>query len=239
MNGVVPARCPPSGSRATADGLRIGGLTPWTSIDFPGRLAAVVFCQGCPWRCGYCHNPQLLPRKGPATVSWHEVHGFLQKRRGLLDAVVFSGGEPTMQPALLDAMEQVRELGFATGLHTGGMFPDRIGELLPRLDWIGLDIKAPWHRLDELTRSARSAARVKSSLDRVLASGVPHECRTTWHPALFPFEELCLLADQLAGLGVSQWALQQCRIGSAGWALSDSELSALSSKFPDFILRRL
>lgn len=226
-------------ARASAEDLRIGGLTRWTSIDFPGRLAAVVFCQGCPWRCGYCHNPGLLAANGPAPITWDFVLGFLRKRRGLLDAVVFSGGEPTMQPALCGAIEQARDMGFATGLHTAGMYPERIGELLPRLDWVGLDIKAPWQRVDELTRCAHAASRAQSTLDQVLASGVPHECRTTWHPALFPFQELCLLADQLAGLGVKQWAVQQCRTDRAAWSFSDNELKLLASRFSHFVLRTL
>ena len=76
--------------------LRIGGITPLTSIDFPGRLAAVLYGQGCPWRCGYCHNPELLDATTPAAVPWPEVLAFLKSRQGLLDGVVFSGGEPTL-----------------------------------------------------------------------------------------------------------------------------------------------
>ncbi|MBI3069525.1 MAG: 4Fe-4S cluster-binding domain-containing protein, partial [Betaproteobacteria bacterium] len=83
------------GSAAGArERLRVGGLVPLTTTDYPGRLAAVVFCQGCPWRCGYCHNPHLLPARRTAPIAWHAVRDFLERRRGLLDAVVFSGGEP-------------------------------------------------------------------------------------------------------------------------------------------------
>ena len=87
--------------------LRVGGLTRLSASDYPGKLAAVVFCQGCAWRCSYCHNRGLLPfRKSPfpGEIAWAEVLAFLEKRRGLLDAVVFSGGEPTMQPGLAAAM---------------------------------------------------------------------------------------------------------------------------------------
>lgn len=94
--------------------LIIGGLTPFTTIDFPGKLAAVIFCQGCPWRCGYCHNRHLLDAGQPGTVPWHEVIRFLEQRRGLLDAVVFSGGEPTLQTRLPDAVAAVRRMGFLT-----------------------------------------------------------------------------------------------------------------------------
>ena len=83
--------------------LRIGGFTPFTTTDYPGQLAAVVFCQGCPWRCAYCHNPHLLPVEGPESHAWPDLLRFLASRRGLLDAVVFSGGEPTLQGGLADA----------------------------------------------------------------------------------------------------------------------------------------
>jgi pyruvate formate lyase activating enzyme len=217
----------------------VGGLTPLTSIDFPGRLAAVLFCQGCPWRCGYCHNPDLLDPAVPAAVPWAQVWSFLKRRRGLLDGVVFSGGEPTLQAALPDALREVRSLGFETALHTGGMYPERLATALPQLDWVGLDIKGPWRRMDAITGAQGSAARLLASLKHVLASGVGHECRTTWHPGLFGADELLALADELAMLGVRHWALQECRVpGRAHHALAPELAQALSARFEQFTLRR-
>ncbi|MDP3708375.1 MAG: anaerobic ribonucleoside-triphosphate reductase activating protein, partial [Polaromonas sp.] len=160
------------GIDVSAERLRIGGLTPLTSIDFPGRLAAVLFCQGCPWRCGYCHNPELLDATVPGTLAWSRVLAFLQRRRGLLDGVVFSGGEPTLQAALSAALPEVRAMGFETALHTGGMYPERLAALLPQLDWIGLDIKGPLHCHDGITATPGSGPRVRQSLRYLLASGV-------------------------------------------------------------------
>ncbi|WP_119964021.1 anaerobic ribonucleoside-triphosphate reductase activating protein [Simplicispira lacusdiani] len=190
--------------------LRIGGLTPLTSIDFPGRLAAVVFCQGCPWRCGYCHNPELLDATTPGTLDWDEVLAFLQRRQGLLDGVVFSGGEPLLQSGLPEALDAVRALDYATALHTGGMYPERLATLLPRLDWVGLDIKGPWDRIDALTASRASGPRVQAALAHLLASGVAHECRTTWHPGLFGLNELFALGHDLTARGVRHWVVQAC-----------------------------
>ena len=214
--------------------LRIGGLTRWTSIDFPGRLAAVVFLQGCPWRCSYCHNPELLDPAQDARVPWTEVRSFLAARRGLLDGVVFSGGEPTLQAGLSDALAEVRAMGFQTALHTGGMYPERIAALLPLLDWIGLDIKGPWERIDGITASRGSAARVQASLAHVLASGVDYECRTTWDSALFDLGELTRLAADLAQRGVRRWALQRCRPVQAGAPPSAAELRKLGTRFEHF-----
>ncbi len=117
--------------------LRVGGVQRFTSIDYPGALAAVVFVQGCPWRCVYCHNPQLQSRQVPQPApapAWPDLLAWLGCRRGLLDAVVFSGGEPTADPALPQAVDEVRALGFRVGLHTAGMLPRRLRTLLPRLD---------------------------------------------------------------------------------------------------------
>lgn len=201
-----------------AEALRIGGLTPLTTIDFPGRLAAVVFCQGCPWRCGYCHNTELLDAGAPPAHAWADVERWLHARRGLLDGVVFSGGEPTLQAALPDALARVRSLGFATGLHTAGMYPERLAAALPLLDWVGLDIKAPVHRYDAITRTPGSGAKAWESLRRVLASGMAHECRTTWHAGLYGEDDLQALGDALAAEGVRHWALQACRMeGAPAW----------------------
>jgi pyruvate formate lyase activating enzyme len=229
---------PNASEHAGAARLRVGGLQRWTSIDFPGRLAAVVFCQGCPWRCSYCQNPELLDARAAPGLAWEEVLAFLRGRQGLLDGVVFSGGEPTLQAALPAAIDEVRALGFEVALHTGGMYPQRLAEVLPRLDWVGLDIKAPWHRLDTVTASRGSAARVMDSLLQVLMSGVAFECRTTWSPELFPLHELHTLTEELAGLGVQRWCLQQCRGGTlpqaAPWR---GDLALFRARFPEFEFR--
>ncbi|PKO61543.1 MAG: anaerobic ribonucleoside-triphosphate reductase activating protein, partial [Betaproteobacteria bacterium HGW-Betaproteobacteria-17] len=139
--------------------LHVGGLTPLSTTDWPGMLAAVVFCQGCPWRCGYCHNPDLIPARGDHEIPWEDVLAFLRRRRGLLDGVVFSGGEPTAQAGLLDAMREVRELGFKIGLHTGGMYPQRLAAVLPLVDWVGLDVKAPFADYPRVTSVTGSGER--------------------------------------------------------------------------------
>jgi len=132
-------------------------------------------------------------------------------RRGLLDAVVFSGGEPTAHAALGEAMRAVRERGFAIGLHTGGAYPRRLAEVLPLVDWIGFDAKAPSERYAAVTGVAGSDAAARESLRLVLGSGVAHEIRTTVHPSLVPDDALLRLADELAALGVRHWVLQPFR----------------------------
>ena len=191
--------------------MQIGGLTPLTSNDFPGCLSAVIFCQGCPWNCGYCHNPQLNPRHGESQLDWSAVMRFLRRRQGLLDAVVFSGGEPTLQTGLKQAMTEVRELGFKVGLHTGGAYPSRLGELLPLSSWVGMDIKSGFSDYDKVTDTPSSGERARESAQMLLASGVPYEFRTTVHPLYHTSASLLELAEELQQLGAKHYVLQEFR----------------------------
>ncbi len=201
-----------------ADALRIGGVQAFTTIDYPGAFAAVVFLQGCAWRCVYCHNPHLQSRQAAAGAPrWAGLREWLATRRGLLDAVVFSGGEPTLDPALPAAMAALRELGFKVGLHTAGMAPRRLRALLPRVDWVGLDVKAP---LDDaalyqrITGVRGAAAAVRLSLAALQEAGVAFECRTTVEPSLLPPTAVRAVGHQLAAAGVVRHVLQPCRATS-------------------------
>ncbi|HZM33714.1 MAG TPA: anaerobic ribonucleoside-triphosphate reductase activating protein [Burkholderiales bacterium] len=163
--------------------LRVGGLTPFSTIDYPGKLAAVVFCQGCAWRCTYCHNPHLLPFHKDNLLPWKEVLSFLRTRRGMLDAVVFSGGEPTLQHALKAAIEAVKAMGYAIGLHTAGIAPRRLAQVLPLLDWVAMDLKASFDEHERITRTPGSARRARESLELIAASGIPCRFHTVYGDA--------------------------------------------------------
>jgi pyruvate formate lyase activating enzyme len=197
-------------ARSGAPRLRVGGLLPLTTIDYPGELAAVVFCQGCPWRCRYCQNGSLIGSAAESPIPWPEVMAFLERRRGLLDAVVFSGGEPTLQSGLPAAMRAVRGLGFKVGLHTAGPYPSRLAAILPLLDWVALDIKALPADYGAITGVAGSGARAWESLRVLQAAGVDLEVRTTALPGWGP-DDLRRLAAALARAGVSHYAVQACR----------------------------
>jgi len=189
--------------------LSIGGLVPFSTVDYPGALAAVVFCQGCPWSCSYCQNPHLQPIL-PAR-EWVDVRDELRLRRGLLEAVVFSGGEPLMQPDLGRALADIRRMGFRAGLHTGGCDPVHLEALLPHLDWVGLDIKAPRHLYPDITGSPGSGEQAWKSLALLQSRRVSHEVRTTWHPDLLEETALSELALALAKAQVQRWDIQVFR----------------------------
>ena len=190
--------------------LVVGGVTPFSTIDYPGELSAVVFCQGCPWRCGYCQNGHLLRRRALEPVPWDDVLNFLEQRRGLLGGVVFSGGEPTLQRGLAEAIHQIRALGFKVGLHTAGAYPRRLADLLVCLDWVALDIKAPLALYDSVTGIPGSGARAWQSAGSVIASGINHEFRTTVHPDILPPAALRQIVRELRALGAKRYRLQRC-----------------------------
>ena len=227
--------------------LKVGGVTPFSATDYPGKLAAVVFVQGCPWRCGYCHNPHLQPRSSDTLTPWADVLALLRRRVGLVDAVVFSGGEACMDPALARAMREVRALGFDIGLHTACIYAQRLKEVLPLVDWVGFDIKAAFSDYRQITGVAGRGDPARACLDAILASGVAHECRTTIHPALLPDEALLDLAEMLANKGVTDYVLQQ--FSTAGCANdrlvkttlpgypAPATLAHIAAMFPRFTFR--
>lgn len=226
--------------------LRVAGLTPLSTTDFPSQLAAVVFVQGCAWRCRYCHNLEIQSRLPEPAISWRSVLDFLDRRQGLLDAVVFCGGEPTVDRYLGNAIANVRQRGFKIGLHTAGIYPERLRVLLPMINWVGFDVKASFADYAQITRVQNSGDRAQASLNYLLASGIEYEVRTTQHPALLSSEKLKSLAVFLRAQGIEKFALQEFRSqGCMDEQLDkrppqvDSEtIDYLTRLFPAFILRR-
>lgn len=222
---------------AGAEDLCIAGLVPLSTVDWPGRLVATVFLQGCPWECVYCHNPELIPARSPGQIPWRRVEDLAARRRGLLDGVVLSGGEPTRQAGVIDAARRLRAGGLAVGLHTAGAYPGRLTTLLAELDWVGLDIKATPAGYAGVTGVAASGERAWVSLEAVLAAGVDHEVRTTVVPGAD--EEAWETARRVRAAGARHYALQQARAEGTraltdahppGW---DERFEALAARVAD------
>ena len=195
-----------------AHDLRIGGFEPFSLCDWPGKIVATLFLQGCPWRCPYCHNPALIDASAETGYRFADILEFLETRRGLLDGVVFSGGEPTLQKALVPAMTTVREMGFCVGLHSAGPYPGRLKHALPHADWIGLDIKASRRDYDRMTDAPKSGERAFRSLEHVLSSGIDYEIRTTVHPELLTAADLAELEADLSRFGIDAHKIQTFRM---------------------------
>ena len=196
---------------ARAQDLQIAGVTALSTCDWPGKLVATVFLQGCPLACAYCHNPALRDPRTPGLIGWHDVLDLLGRRRGLLDGVVFSGGEPTRQRGLATAMREVHAAGFGVGLHTAGAYPHRFAQVLPLCDWVGLDIKAPEHLYEAVTGRPAGAAKALECLRAALASRVVLQVRTTVDPTVMLPHDVVRLTAALQALGVREHVLQEVR----------------------------
>ncbi len=229
--------------------LVIGGVQPLSTVDFPGKIAAVVFTQGCPWRCPYCYNVYLQEAKPDTNVVWGKFMEFLEKRKMLLNAVVFSGGEPLLQDALEKAVHEVNRIGYAVGVHTNGIRPDFLEKLMPKIDWVGLDIKAPFEteKYKKASGGIDALADVLKSLDVLIKSGKPFECRTTCDPRILDIEDIKKIADSLKEKGVKSYHLQKYRpIPGDNTSESDCNkffgdenlISYLKQSFPDFSIRQ-
>jgi pyruvate formate lyase activating enzyme len=167
--------------------MKIGGYVPCSLSDYPGRLAAVVFTQGCNWRCPWCHNPALVyPERFTAPLAEETVFARLAARRAKLDGVVVTGGEPTLQPDLAAFLGRVKALGFLVKLDTNGSRPRIVRELLSAglLDFVAMDVKAPWPRYAEAAGAAVEAETLAETIALVRGSGVEHQLRTTRWPGL-------------------------------------------------------
>jgi pyruvate formate lyase activating enzyme len=199
----------------SADDLVIGGVEPFSTVDWPGRLAATVFLQGCPWRCTYCHNPALQDPRAAPVIAWSSVRGHLEARRGRLDGVVFSGGEPTRQAALVEAMDEVRALGMGVGLHSAGCYPARLAAVLDHVDWLGLDIKALPERYDIVTGIGTAGEKAWAALDVALAWGGELEVRITVDPTVHSRWHILTMLDQLEARGAPRPVLQEARATGA------------------------
>lgn len=189
--------------------IQIGGYVPFTTIDYPGKLAAVLFLRGCPLRCAYCSNRHLLD-VGSGEYDPAKVLDLLRNRVGKLEAIVFSGGEALMQgDAVLDYMRAVKALGFSVGLHTNGFYPEMLRRAAEIVDWVGLDFKTTRDKYKELVGNDVAYERMLESLDSWLGTGRGLEVRITCDPRFITKSALSEIADILAARGVQNIAIQK------------------------------
>ena len=154
-------------------------------LDYPGKISCVVFTQGCPWRCWYCQNAELLPKiKG--IVDENEIFEFLKTRIGLVDGVVICGGEPTIQPDLEEFITKIKELGFPVKLDTNGTNPGVIKSLIDKklIDYVAMDFKTPLDKYDEVAKTHVDVEAIKKSIQILKENKIDYEFRTTAIPTL-------------------------------------------------------
>lgn len=190
--------------------LLVGGVVSLSTVDYPDYISLVIFLQGCGWRCKYCHNQHLQPIELSHSLPWEDILELLRSRRGFVDAVVFSGGEPLIQEALPDAIMEVKNMGFMIGLHTAGAVPEMLAKVAPMTDWIGFDVKNDFKDYELITGVPNSGKTALESLKLLVALNVNFEVRITMYKTL----EISVIVDllkELSSMGVKTVALQKCR----------------------------
>lgn len=190
--------------------LLVGGVVSLSTVDYPDYIASVIFLQGCGWHCKYCHNRHLQPIALSHSLPWEDILELLKSRRGFVDAVVFSGGEPLIQEALPDAITEVKNMGFLIGLHTAGAVPEMLAKVAPMTDWIGFDVKNDFKDYELITGVPNSGKTALESLKLLVALNVNFEVRITMYESLDTSVIVDLLKE-LSSIGVKTVALQKCR----------------------------
>ena len=214
--------------------MRICGLQKLSMVDYPARLAATVFTGGCDLRCPFCHNAPLVTRASEApALSEEEMLAFLKHRRGLLDGVVLSGGEPLLQPDAADFLAKVRDLGFAVKLDTNGCHPAALAEILERglADYVAMDIKNCREKYPQTVGiPGFDLAPVEESARLLRTSGVDFEFRTTVVRELHTPADMAAIGRWLEGS--PRYFLQKFvdsgdLVGSGCHPMEDGEMRAL------------
>jgi pyruvate formate lyase activating enzyme len=197
----------------------LAGLQKTTLIDFPGKVACTVFTRGCNLRCPYCHNPELVScdSDGDDLPAESDFFPFLESRRGLLDGVCITGGEPVIQPDLVDFAAKIRESGFLVKLDTNGTRPQTLKALLEEglLDFVAMDVKTSLEGYARDLGYAKKAGRIAESIAIIKESGVEYEFRTTVVPDLVGENELFAIGRMIARGGPAwRYVLQNFRPGN-------------------------
>ena len=195
------------------DIMKINGLQKNSFVDYPGKISAVLFTPGCNMDCFYCHNRLLLDSSYEKIITSDEVLSFLQSRKGFLDGVVVSGGEPTLQKGLLPFLRSVKSLGYPIKLDTNGTNPDVVENLLDKglLDYIAMDFKAPLQKYKEICRTEVDLGNILRSVDLLINSGIDYEFRTTLAQGL-DLGDIMEIAKEISG--AKCYVLQRCRNAS-------------------------
>lgn len=223
--------------------MRLGGIQKLTLLDYPGLVACTVFTLGCNMRCPFCHNSLLVTKADEAEVyPEEEFFKFLTKRRGVLDGVCITGGEPLIHADAGEFIAKIKAMGYKVKLDTNGSFPDRLEEILKsgNVDYVAMDIKnSPEKYADTVGIPGFDVSKIKRSIEVIRASGIDHEFRTTVVSPLHTAESIAGAAEMIKG--EEKYFLQNFvdsgdLINGEGMsALTGEELNEALAKAKDFI----
>ncbi|HKL16886.1 MAG TPA: anaerobic ribonucleoside-triphosphate reductase activating protein [Patescibacteria group bacterium] len=191
--------------------ISIGGLQKNSLLDYPGLVSCIIFTNGCNFKCGFCHNKSLLLAEERREIKQEKIFNFLRKRQGLIEAVVVTGGEPTIYKSLPDFLKKIKDLGYLIKLDTNGTNPDMIKELIKKdlLDFIAMDIKASFENYSKAAGVDNcNVEDIKKSVE-IIKNFKNYEFRTTVVPGIIDKQEIKKIGDIVKG--AKKHALQQFR----------------------------
>lgn len=196
----------------------IGGLEKLTLLDYPEHLAAIIFTQGCNFRCHYCYNPLLvLPqntgadnenKKDSHLIAEEDLFNFLKERFGRLEGVVITGGEPTLHPDLPDFIRKIKDMGYMVKLDSNGTNPEMLKKLIDEklIDYIAMDIKAPFEYYEKAVNVQTDFKKLQESANIIMSCGLPYEFRTTVVPGILDEDDFYKMGENIRG--AKKWYLQ-------------------------------
>ena len=189
--------------------MKVGGFVKNSFVDYPGLIATSIFVVGCNMKCWYCHNKHLL-NDNQKLVSEKEIFEFLSSRKGFIDAVVVSGGEPTLQSDLKEFLAKVKGLGYKVKLDTNGTNFEVLKDIIESnlVDYVAMDIKAPIEKYSEFVCSGNAIKNVQMCISYLIESKIEYEFRTTFSSDL-DVEDIKKICDLI--VGAKNYSLQKCR----------------------------
>lgn len=196
----------------------LGGLQKFSTLDYPGNLSAIVFTQGCNFRCHFCYNPMLVLslegdrtkyRKSHPLISEDDFFAFLISRQGKLDSVVITGGEPTLHHDLPEFIKKIKDLGFLVKLDSNGTNPNMLQQVLDQglVDYLAMDLKAPPDKYQQVVGVEVDFSKIMESVKIIMSGNIPYEFRTTVVPGLLKIADIAVMAEIIKG--AKKWYLQK------------------------------
>lgn len=180
--------------------MKFGGFQKTSLLDYPDRISAIVWTVGCNFKCPFCYNKTLV-EGSVELIPEGEILSFLKKRKGMLEALSISGGEPLLQKDIADFTAKVKKLGYLVKIDTNGMFPEVLKELIDRnlVDYVSMDVKAPKEKYDKLAGVKTDIKKIEKSIELIKKSAPGYEFKTTFAPGLLKKEDIVDIAKWLEG----------------------------------------
>jgi pyruvate formate lyase activating enzyme len=180
--------------------MKIGGIQKTSLLDYPGEISAIVWTIGCNFRCPFCYNRDIV-LGNVKSIPEEEFFSFLKRRKGLLDGVVITGGEPLLQDDIFDFCMKIKKMFYLVKIDTNGTFPEKLSELIEKnlIDYVAMDIKAPKNKYEKLTNVKVDIKKIEESIKILQNSKIDYEFRTTFVPELLKSNDIIEIAKWLKG----------------------------------------